>query len=446
MPNTGSADKKRSVNYYDLEKREEKTIADNIANYQITADGKKIMIAKEGHSYYIADIAPEQKLEKKMPTDQISMTIDPRAEWHQIFTDAWRFERDMFYDPNMHGVDWKAMRERYGKLIDYCITRWDVNYVIGELIAELNSSHTYKGGGDEEKALNIGVGYLGVNWELSNGAYQIKKIIKGAPWDDEVRSPLDNSGVKIKEGDYILAVNGVPMDVTKDPWASFQNLSGKTVELTVNDKPNMDGSWKIVVETMKDETRLRNLAWIEANRELVDKESNGKIGYIYVQDTGIEGQNELVRQFTAQFDKDGLIIDERFNSGGQIPDRFIEMLNRKPLTFLAVRDGKPQQSPAIANSGPKVMLINGWSGSGGDAFPLFFRQTGTGPLIGTRTWGGLIGYSGAPNLIDGGRLTVPSIRFFNPEGKWFAEGHGVDPDIKVVDDPTKLANGIRSAA
>ena len=441
IPPSGSQDKNKAVVYYDLDKREEKTITPDAGNFALSADGKKLVVSKNG-SFFVIDIAPEQKLEKPMPVDQMEMTVVPREEWKQIFNDAWRFERDFFYDPNMHDVNWNAMKERYGKLIDYAITRWDVNYVIGELIAELNSSHTYRGGGDEEKAPSRPVGYLGIDWQLNNGAYQIKKIIEGAQWDNEVRSPLDASGVDAKEGDYILAVNGVPMDITKDPWASFEGLAGKTVELTINSKPVMEGSHKVVVETLKDETRLRNLAWIEANREYVDKKTDGKIGYIYVPDTGINGQTELERQFNAQFDKEGLIIDERFNNGGQIPDRFIELLNRKPLAFFAVRDGVNWQWPPVANFGPKVMLINGWSGSGGDAFPDFFRKAGIGPLIGTRTWGGLIGISGSPSLIDGGYLTVPTFRQYNPDGTWFAEGHGVDPDIKVVDDPTQLANGV----
>ncbi len=440
-PRTGSTEKKNSVEYYDLEKREEKTIADGINNYMVSANGKKMIITGDG-SYFITDITPEQKLEKKMPTDQIEMTINPRAEWHQIFNDAWRFERDFFYDPNMHGVNWKEMGERYGKLIDYAMTRSDVNYVIGELISEMSSSHTYRGGGDLEKEVRRPVGYLGIDWELANGAYRIKKIIKGAPWDSQTRSPLNQPGVKVKEGDYILAVNDLPMDIKKDPWASFQGLAGKTVELTVNSKPTMDGAWKILVETMTDESRLRLLNWIEQKREVVENETNGKIGYIYIQDTGIEGQNDLVKQFTAQIDKQGLIIDERFNSGGQIPDRFIEMLDRKPLAFWAVRDGKDWQWPQYAVFGPKVMLINGWSGSGGDAFPEFFKEAGIGPLIGMRTWGGLIGISGSPSLIDGGFLTVPTFRMYLPDGKWFAEGHGVDPDIKVVDDQAQLAKGI----
>ncbi len=441
LPNTGAADKKKAAVYYDLDKREEKTIADGIDNYMISADGKKILIAKTG-SYFIADIAPEQKLEKKMPTNQLGMTIHPREEWHQIFNDAWRFERDFFYDPNMHGVNWNEMKTRYGKLIDYAMTRSDVNYILGELIGEISSSHTYRGGGDLETPERRAVGYLGINWALSNGAYKIKTILKGASWDNEVKSPLDQPGVNVKEGDYILAVNGIPIDVTKDPYAAFEGLAGKTIELTVNDKPSMDGARKIIIETMTDESRLRLLAWIEAKREIVDKQTGGKIGYIYVQDTGIQGQNDLVRQFTAQIDKQGLIIDERFNSGGQIPDRFIEMLNRKPLAFWAVRDGKNWQWPPSANFGPKVMLINGWSGSGGDAFPYFFKETGIGPLIGMRTWGGLIGISGSPALIDGGFITVPTFRMYSPEGKWFAEGHGVDPDIKVVDDPAQLAKGV----
>jgi tricorn protease len=386
-------------------------------------------------------VAEGQKMDKKMPTGDMEETVDPRAEWKQIFNDVWRFERDYFYDPNMHGVDWAGLRVRYGKLLDQAVTRWDVNTVIGELIAELSSSHTYRGGGDTETPKSIAVGYLGVDWELAGGAYRIKTIVRGAPWDAEVRSPLDQPGVAVKEGDYVLAVNGKTIDTSKAPWGAFAGLAGKTVTLTVNDKPTMDGARDVLVETLKDETRLRHLAWIEANRRRVDEATGGKIGYIYVQDTSLEGQDELVRQFAAQFDKQGLIVDERFNSGGQIPDRFIELLNRKPLAFWAVRDGKNWQWPPAANFGPKVMLINGWSGSGGDAFPDYFRKAGLGPLIGMRTWGGLIGISGVPGLIDGGEVTVPTFRMYNIDGTWFKEGHGVDPDIEVPEDPAQLAKG-----
>ncbi len=439
-PRTGSADEKTQLVYYDLKEREEKTVVKGINAYLLSADHNKLLVQNQ-REFAIIDLKPEQKMDKKLRTAELEMQVEPQAEWNQLFTDAWRLARDFFYDAGMHGVDWPAMRNHYEKLLQDAVTRWDVNYVIGELIAELNASHTYRGGGDLESSLRENVGYLGIDWELQNGAYRIAKIIEGAPWDSEVRSPLSESGIKIKTGDYILAVNGIPLDVSKDPWAAFQGLAEKTVELTVNEQASTNGARKVIVKTLSDETRLRHLAWIEKNRQRVEESTDGRIGYIYVRSTGRDGQSELVRQYSAQIHKDGLIIDERFNSGGQIPDRFIELLNRPALAFWAVRDGRDWSWPPAGHFGPKVMLINGWSGSGGDAFPDYFRKAGLGPLIGTRTWGGLIGMTGAPSLIDGGRVTVPTFRMYDPDGKWFKEGHGVDPDIEVLEDPTQLAKG-----
>jgi tricorn protease len=236
-------------------------------------------------------------------------------------------------------------------------------------------------------------------------------------------------------------VNGTPLDVTKDPWASFQGLGGKTVVLEVNSQPHAAGARRVVVKLLSDETELRFRDWIEQRRRLVDKATNGRVGYVYVQSTGVDAQNELVRQFLAQYRKAGLIVDERWNSGGQIPDRFIELLHRPVLSYWAVRDAQSQQWPPVAHRGPEVMLINGWSGSGGDAFPFYFREAGLGPLIGMRTWGGLIGISGSPTFMDGGSVTVPTFRMYDPKGEWFAEGHGVEPDIEVPEDPTALAKG-----
>lgn len=440
FPRTGSGEEANALVYYDTKEREEKTILGDVDGYRLSADGKKVLVWKR-QSASIVDVAPNQKMEKPLRTAELEMMVDPRAEWHQIFTDAWRLCRDFFYDPGMHGVDWEAMRKQYGTLLKDAVTRWDVNYVIGELIAELNSSHTYRGGGDIETEPRIGVGYLGIDWEIDSGAYRIARIIQGAPWNSEIRSPLSAPGVEVNVGDFILAVNGTPLDISKSPWAAFQGLAGKTVELTVNSEPAAEGSRKVIVETLRSETRLRNLAWIEQNRKYVEEHSGGRIGYIYVPDTSLNGQNELVRQFVGQFHKEGLIVDERFNSGGQIPDRFIELLKRPALAFWAVRDGKDWQWPPVAHFGPKAMLINGWSGSGGDAFPDYFRKAGLGPLIGTRTWGGLIGMSGIPQLIDGGVATVPTFRMYDPDGKWFKEGHGVDPDIEVKEDPALLAEG-----
>ncbi len=439
-PRTGSGDESSPIVFWSLKDREEKTILDNADGFGLSADGKK-MIVFANRKVAIVDVAAKQEMDKPLATSSMEMTVNPAEEWRQIFNDAWRIERDYFYDPNMHGVDWEAMRVRYGALLDDVITRWDLNFILGELIGEMNTSHSYRGGGDMERGKMRGVGLLGVDWELADGAYRIAHIVTAAPWDAENRSPLAEPGVEVSEGDWVLAVNGTPIDTSKDPWAAFEGLAETTVVLTVNDNPTMEGAREVLVETLDSEGRLRNLAWIERNRQKVDAATGGRVGYIYVPDTGLGGQTELVRMFRAQYAKDGLIIDERFNDGGQIPDRFVELLNRPLYNYWAVRDGKDWQTPFVAHTGPKVMLINAWSGSGGDAFPYYFRAAGVGPLIGTRTWGGLIGNSGAPTLIDGGGVTAPTFSFYNTDGEWDVENQGVDPDIEVVDDPSLMQNG-----
>jgi tricorn protease len=433
-------DEKSSLMFYDLEKREDKTILEDVDDALLAAKGAKLLVRRK-NEYALVEPKDSQKFDKKLSISSLETVIDPVAEWQQLFTDAWRLERDFFYDPHMHGVDWQGMRQRYGGLLKDAVTRWDVSYVIGELIAELNASHTYRSGGDVESGQQRGVGYLGVDFSLENGAYRIKKIIEGAPWDAEVRSPLKQPGIDAKEGDYLLAVNGLPLDTDVEPYAAFQGLADKPVFLSVNAEPSLQGAREVLVHTLTSEARLRNLAWIEKNRRKVDDATGGKVGYVYVPDTGRNGQNELVRQFRAQFNKPGLIIDERFNSGGQIPDRFIEMLGRKTLNYWGVRDGHDWSWPEIANSGPKAMLVNGWSGSGGDCFPFYFKQANLGPLIGSRTWGGLIGITGSPGLADGGSVTVPTFGIYSTRGDWIIEGHGVDPDIAVVDDPSLMAKG-----
>jgi tricorn protease len=430
-----------SIVYYDLEEREEKAVLDAASGYEISADGKKILVANRGQ-WAIVDVKPKQKMDKRLATNDLEMTVDPKEEWRQMFTDVWRTYRDVFYDPGMHGLDWNALHSQYGGLLEDAVTRWDVNFVIGELIGEVNASHTYVGGGDTETPRRRQVGLLGVDWSLDNGAYRIARIVKGAPWDIESRSPLSEPGVGVKVGDYILAVNGVPMDTQVEPYAAFEGLAGETVLLTVNDRPNMSGARQVLVETMRSEARLRNLAWIEHNRQTVEEATNGRVGYIFVPNTAVSGQTELVRQFNSQMTMDGLIIDERFNAGGQLPDRFIEKMNRQQVTRIFFRHGQTVTWPPVTHHGPKVMLINGWAGSGGDAFPFFFKEMQVGPLIGERTWGGLIGPASGHGLIDGGFYTAPPGRLYGPDGVWFAEGHGVDPDIPVVDDPAQLARGV----
>jgi tricorn protease len=441
LPRTGSADEKSPVIYYDIEKREEKTIIEDADDAILAAKGGKLLVRK-GRDFSIIDVKENQKMEKKLAISGLEATVDPVSEWQQIFDDTWRLQRDYFYDPGMHGVDWKAMRERYGKLLKDAVTRWDVNYVLGELISELNASHTYRSGGATESAPERGVGYLGVDFSLENGAYRIKKIVDGAAWDTEVRSPLRQPGIQVQEGEYLLAVNGQAIDTSLDPWAAFQGLADRPVILSINSRPNSEGAREELVQTLASEARLRHLAWINQNRERVHQATGGRAGYIYVPDTGRNGQTELVRQFQGQFTKEALVIDERFNSGGQIPDRFVELLNRPLINYWGVRDGRDWKWPPVSHQGPKVMLINGWSGSGGDAFPFYFKKAGLGPLIGTRTWGGLIGITGAPPLVDGGSVTVPTFGIYDPQSGWIIEGYGVDPDIEVVDDPGLMSQGL----
>jgi tricorn protease len=447
LPNSGSSDEDRPIMYYDLEEREEKTILGNATGFEISANGKKMLVA-ERRTLAIVDIKPGQKIggsgneNTELDTSKLEMTLNPRAEWQQIFNEIWRTYRDYFYDANLHGLDWDHLRDRYGSLLDDAVTRWDVNFVMGELIAEVNASHTYVGGGDIERAPRRPVGLLGVDWSLENGAYRIDRIVRGARWDaGDVRSPLASPGVEIGEGDYLLAVNGVPIDTTKEPFAAFEGLADQTVALTVNSEPTMDGSREVLVETNTNETELRYREWIERNRQWVLEASGGKVGYVHVPNTSISGQTELVRQLASQHTLPGLIIDERFNAGGQLPDRFIEKVNRQMVTRIYFRHGATRTHPAISHYGAKAMIINGRAGSGGDAFPFFFKQLKVGPIVGTRTWGGLIGPAVSHELIDGGRHTAPPGRLFGPDGVWFPEGIGVEPDIEVIDNPTDLARG-----
>lgn len=443
FPNTGSGQGATAAIYiYDLEKREEKTLLANVNSFVISKDGKS-MLAREPRGFGIVRLAPEQRIDKVLPTADMEMILNPREEWKQIFNDTWRRYRDFFYDPNMHQVNWNAIRKQYGALVDDAITRWDVNNIQLEMISELSAGHTYAGGGDLEQSKNRVHGLLGVDWAMENNAYRIKRIIRGGKWDNEVRSPLDMSGVNVKEGDYILSVNGRELDPKMDPYAVFEGLAGKAIALRVNDKPTLEGSRQVIVRALNpnEEARLRHLEWIEGNRKKVEELSGGKLGYLYMPNTGGLGQTELLRQFYAQIDKEGFVIDERFNAGGQLADRFIEMLNRPVLYNLAWRNADVTVWPIKGNNAPKVMLINGWAGSGGDAFPWAFQQLKLGPIIGERTTGILVGPATNHAMIDGGFITVPDARLYGADGKWFAEGYGIKPEIEIWDDPSQLAKG-----
>lgn len=436
-------------------KRSAKTVIDGVSGYSLSGDGKKLLVQK-GDEWGVIDAAADQKMEKKVPTNQMKGQIDPRVEWNQIISDVDRQYRAYFYVANLHGVDWTAQVKRYRDMLADAVTRDDVNFIIKELISELNIGHAYLwGNGDVEGGPSLPTAMLGCDYELASTAegvaYKISKVYEGAPWDSDARGPLSQPGVKVKQGDYLLAVNGAPVDSGKDPWAAFVGIpSNSTVVITVAGVPNTKGApgsdnapRDVVVKAigMGEEMNLRYRAWIETNRKYVDYKSGGKVGYCYVPNTGVDGQNDLFRMFYGQRDKDAMIIDERWNGGGQIPNRFIELLNRPALNYWARQHGKDWPWPYDAHFGPKCMLVNGLAGSGGDCFPWYFKHLGLGKVIGKRTWGGLVGISGEPPLIDGGAITVPSFGFYELDGSWGVEGHGVDPDIVVEDDPAKMQDG-----
>ncbi|MFZ4574606.1 MAG: S41 family peptidase [Phycisphaerales bacterium] len=436
------------IKLFDLsdDTKEEKSVtAGN--GFTLSADDKKLLVFR-GRSLTICDASAGGGKSAAVPTDAMKTTIDPRVEWRQIFNDAWRLERDFFYEPTMHGVNWEEMRKRYGAMIEDCANREDVAWVLAELISELNIGHAYvtSPGDVEAPPRAVSIGMLGADYELVTqdgaSAYRISRILDGGQWDTDARSPLLDQGLNVKPGEFLLAVNGVPVDTSKDPWAAFVGTAGKVTSVTVSAKPAMDGTEReVLVTPISSETGLRYRAWVEAKRKYVEEKSGGKIGYIYVPNTGVDGQDELYRQFFGQRGMDALIIDDRWNGGGQIPNRFIELLNRPVLNFWARRDGKDWVWPPDGHAGPKAMLINGLAGSGGDMFPALFRQVKLGKLIGTRTWGGLVGITGDPDLIDGGSITVPRFAYYEKDGTWGIEGHGVDPDIEVIDDPSLRLSG-----
>lgn len=424
----------------------EKTVLGMAFGFSVSGDGKKLVAQTPG-GFAVVDAKAGQTA--KPISMRLRKTVNLREEWRELVTDAWRRQRDFFYVSNMHGVDWDAVLAHYLPMVDDAVSREDVSYIIGELIGELNVGHSYYGGGDTESEPRENVGMLGADFEVASAGdlsgFKISKIYRGAPWDTDAVGPLSQFGLKVVEGDIITSINGADVDTSKDPWFSFIGLANRPTTITIVSTLEGDeetiNEREITIKPLGSETGLRYRAWVEANRAYVDKASDGKIGYIYVPNTGVQGQNELFRQFYGQIGKEALMIDERWNGGGQIPNRFIELLNRPQTNMWYRRDGADWPWPYDSHQGPKAMLINGNAGSGGDMFPWLFKHHNLGKLIGTRTWGGLVGISGVPPLIDGGSVTVPNFGFYELDGTWGIEGHGVDPDIVVEADPAKMLDG-----
>jgi tricorn protease len=432
------------LKYFDLDKRESKTVLSGITNYVFSADGKKILY-KAGQVYGIVDAAEGKKVgDGKIATGDLEVKVDPPAEWRQMFEEAWRLERDFFYVKNMHGVDWDKIRARYEVLLPYLTGRDDLNYIIGELISELNAGHAYVGGGDYPNLQRVGTGLLGCDFEAdrSSGRYRIAKIYEGRNWDAQFKGPLSQPGINVKAGDYILAINGVDLKYPDDPLALLENRAGKQTLIKVAKGADGKDARDVTVEPLASDLNIRYADWVESNRLKVLDASGGRIGYVHVPNTATQGLMEFAKLFYGQTNLDGIIIDERWNSGGWMPSLFVDRLARRPSSYWALRHFKQLRSfPPTAPKGYLAMLINEWAGSGGDAFPYLFRQAGLGPLIGKRTWGGLVGMNRDIPLMDGGRVTMPGIGFTDLEGNYAVENVGISPDIEVENSPDLTAKG-----
>jgi tricorn protease len=376
-----------------------------------------------------------------LPTDALQIKIDPRAEWRQMFHETWRIEREFLYDPRAHGYDLAAAEKRYEPFLQNIVSRRDLNYLFAEMLGGIEIGHLGVGGGDLPEVNRVPTGLLGADYKIENGRYRLARVYNGENWNPQLRAPLTQPGVNVAAGEYLLAVNGRELTARDNVYGFFENTSGKQVLLKVGPTPDGKGAREVTVVPAGSETALRNYAWIEDNRRTIDKISGGRVAYVYMPDTSFGGFTNFNRYFFSQVGKEAVIVDERFNGGGALATDIIEFLQRKRLSAVATRDGEDEVQPQGAIFGPKVMLINEFAGSGGDAMPYYFKAAGVGPLIGKRTWGGLVGRAGGPALMDGGFVTAPSSGVWSPKSEWIAENVGIAPDIEVENDPALVRQG-----
>jgi tricorn protease len=426
------------LKYFALAGQKTELVAPGIQQYQLDAGGQKLLL-QQGEKWIVADAKPGTDLSKALDLSKLTLRVDPRQEWPQLYADALRIFRTWFYDAGMHGNDWKAIENKYAALVPALSTRDDLDYLLGEVAGELNAGHAYVNRGDSITVPRVESGLLGGEFSrLENGSYRIDKIFSGQSWSPEFRAPLQDVGVDARVGDIIFAIDDVPTNSVRN---FYQLLEGKGAQIVRLSLQRADRRWVELVKTVTAETNLRYLDWVQTRADMVTRLSGGRVGYVHLPNTAVEGNRELFKQFPSQTNKEALIVDDRYNGGGFIPDRMIELLARKPLNYWKRRGLAPEATPLLSHRGPKAMLINGLSSSGGDALPYYFKSLKLGPLIGTRTWGGLIGLSGNPALADGGSVTVPDFRIMSTGNKWVVENEGVAPDIEVIDRPELLAAG-----
>jgi tricorn protease len=432
---------------FEFKNRKEERILDDVTAFQLSFNGEKILYAKQDQWF----IGPAEKPAEGLPKpgqggplklDAMEVYVDPRAEWKHMYYQAWRDERDFLYDPGLHGLNLPAAIKKYEPYLENLSSRDDLNYLFTEMLGEITVGHMFVGGGSIPEPKRIKTGLLGVDYTMENGRYRFARIYNGENWNPKLHAPLTQPGVNVKEGEYLLAVNGRDVRSSADVYSFFEETAGKQVVLKVGPNPDDRGSREVTVVPVAEETGLRNYAWIEANRRRVDELTGGRVAYVYLPDTYAGGYTNFNRYYFAQVGKEAAIIDERYNGGGDIADYIIDYLRRPLLSYWNMREGKDITTPLEAIFGPKVMIINEMAGSGGDALPWMFRRTGTGPLIGKRTWGGLVGhYTNPGDLLDGGSTGTPNLAFYNPDGTWDVENHGVPPDIEVEYDPKAVRAG-----
>ncbi|MCL1834148.1 MAG: PDZ domain-containing protein [Leptospirales bacterium] len=429
---------------YDLTKKTETDLG-AVNGYEISTDGKKMLVAQSG-SYAIIDL-PQAKIElkEKLDLSGLEKAINKKEEWNQIYNECWRQMRDFLYDPNLHGVDWQGLRKKYEPLVEFVNTRQDLSYIIGELVGELNVGHAYVGGGDIERGKRIPLGLLGAEFVRDNSSkyYKISKILKGQNWDNGLKSPLTEIGVNAKEGEYIISIDGKLTNSMNNIYEALINSAGKQIKLKLNGSPSETGAREVTVVPISDESRLYYFNWVQNNIDKVNKATNGQVGYIHIPDMSAAGLNEFAKHYYPQLQKKALIIDDRGNGGGNVSPIITERLSREMVFVTIARNGAPTVDPSGTFIGPKVLLLDEYSASDGDIFPYRFKKLNLGKMIGKRSWGGTVGIRGSLPLLDGGDLNRPEFSRYDTDGiNWAIEGYGVDPDIVIENDPAKEYEGI----
>ncbi len=444
-----------TVHRYELKARKSDVVISGVSDFEMARNGEKYLY-NQGNKWFIGTLKPMSPAgapaappsgagglsgANALATEGIQVRVNPPAEWRQMFREAWRIEREFFYDPNAHGLDLAAAEKKYAPYLEHIVSRRDLNYLFADMLGELTVGHLSAGGGDLPEVKRVPAGLLGADYKIENGRYRFARVYNGENWNPQLKAPLTQPGVNIQAGDYLLAVNGRELTAKDNIYAFFENTAGKNVLLKVGPKPGGEDAREVTVVPVASESALRNFAWIEDNRRYVDNVTGGRVAYVYMPDTAFGGFTNFNRYFFAQVGREAAIIDERFNAGGNLATDIIEFLQRRLMSLVATRDGEDEVQPQGAIFGPKVMLINEFAGSGGDAMPWYFKSAGVGPLIGKKTWGGLVGRAGAPTLMDRGFVSAPSSAVWSPSGEWIAENIGVPPDIEVEHDPALVRQG-----